>query len=242
MIDVAARAVGSVFGFGSPKVVEEETPYEPEHFEELNDNPGLWKSSATVSQVAPKPLRTIGIVKPIVVDPQVVFNRLSSLYGTLKSKSYNQHFECPYCAHEWSMSFNDLPSYKDANQQLEEHSGEDVVCPDCNGEDELGVFHQCSEMGMEFTRQPTHQEAFSFGLDYNLRLRDTHNLKALFASFFYDEEEAKLFDWGSPGDNKSSVVFSDLVQLATAEEPLEVVEEDEDYDEDGDYVKDFGDE
>lgn len=239
MIDVAARTVGTLFGF-STKKVEEEPTYEPESSEDSALPVGYFSNPANLTRGGMPELSTIGLVKPIVLDPQVVFNRLSSLFGTHKQTSYYLDFCCPNCGHEWGSTFSDLSPYKEALKVLEADGDERVCCSHCGGEDFVCNFHEASGIKIEYTRVPTPSDLATFRSIYDLAFYQVHYLESLFNYFFMSEEEADEFLDYKRIDDHGNQFFSLYYTLATAEES-----EDEDDTDDPDgmgFDEDYGDE
>ena len=88
----------------------------------------------------------VGLVDPIIIDPQVIFERLTELFGVYKGTTTTYHMECDSCMDTWERS--DAPS--DWEDQ--------VVCPCCDYEQEFAEAYDWKEILQTTSRTPTVDE------------------------------------------------------------------------------------
>lgn len=122
---------------------------QPELVEEVPETIGdLIKQQLNETMIKPK---KVGLVEPIIIDPQVIFERLTELFGVYKGTKTVHSMECTDCGHGWEEEHSPAIDWDEAF----------IECPDCGCEDTFFDSHNRKSTRRSTSRTPT-QEELSF--------------------------------------------------------------------------------
>lgn len=90
----------------------------------------------------------VGLIEPIIIDPQVIFERLTELFGVYKGIKSVHHMECTDCAHEWDEATSPDIDWDESY----------IECPDCGCDDTFYNSHNGKGVSHITSRKPTQEE------------------------------------------------------------------------------------
>lgn len=205
-----------ILGRGAKKVaqavdlIEED---QPEPVEEVPETIGsLIQQQMDEYMVKPK---AVGLVQPIIIDPQVILERLTELFGVFKGEIKEESYSCPHCGESGRYK----PGEKDLDHFME--------CENCLFQGDYSDFYDETHTSVETSRRPSDAELMLVtGRPEHLAFIYAHQFRSELKELFGNLHG---FEISLPDDSPEHLLikFRDIKSLAEETQPVEDTSDDD---------------